>query len=57
MINMTGPAIMLRKPLLRQLREQSQLRIMKLTLSDHVPHGGCRPKKARRRKFKTKARR
>jgi len=56
MISMTGPAIMLRKPLLRQLREQSQLRIMKLTLSDHVPHGGCRPRKARRRKYKTKAR-
>jgi len=56
MINMTGPAIMLRKPLLRQLREQSQLRIMKLRLSDSVPHGGCRPRKARRRKYKTRAR-
>lgn len=57
MINMTGPAVILRKPLLRSLREQSSLRIMKLRLADSVPHGGCRPRKARRRRYKTKAKR
>eukprot|EP00316_Scyphosphaera_apsteinii_P017712 CAMPEP_0119325074 /NCGR_PEP_ID=MMETSP1333-20130426/64917_1 /TAXON_ID=418940 /ORGANISM="Scyphosphaera apsteinii, Strain RCC1455" /LENGTH=194 /DNA_ID=CAMNT_0007332951 /DNA_START=15 /DNA_END=599 /DNA_ORIENTATION=+ len=57
MINMTGPAIVLRKPLLRQLREQSKMRIMKLRMSDSVPHGGCRPRKSRRRRYKTRARR
>eukprot|EP00308_Calcidiscus_leptoporus_P013134 CAMPEP_0119401102 /NCGR_PEP_ID=MMETSP1334-20130426/142200_1 /TAXON_ID=127549 /ORGANISM="Calcidiscus leptoporus, Strain RCC1130" /LENGTH=214 /DNA_ID=CAMNT_0007425011 /DNA_START=8 /DNA_END=652 /DNA_ORIENTATION=- len=57
MLNMTGPAVVVRKPLLKQLREQSKLRIMKLRMSDSVPHGGCRPRKSRRRRYKTKARR
>lgn len=56
MINMSGPAISLRKPLFRTIREQSNLRIMKLRYSDNVPHGGCRPRKSRRRRFKTKSR-
>jgi ribosomal protein S11 len=57
MINMTGPAIVLRKPLFRQIREQTDVRVMKLRTSDSVPHGGCRPRKSRRRRYKTKARR
>jgi len=57
MISMSGPAITLRKPLFRQLREDVGLRIMKLRMRDNVPHGGCRPRKSRRRRWKTKARR
>jgi len=56
MISMRGPAIMLRKPLFRQLRDEVGLRIMKLRMTDNVPHGGCRPRKSRRRKFRTRAR-
>ena len=57
MINLTGSAMILRKPLMQSLREQSNLRIMKLRLSTAMPHGGCRPRKARRRRIKTKAKR
>lgn len=57
MISMSGPAITLRKPLFKQIREQTGLRIVKLRMSDNVPHGGCRPRKSRRRRWKTKARR
>ena len=57
MVHMTGPAVVLRKPLLKQLREQTKLRIMKLRMSDSVPHGGCRPRKSRRRRYRTKSRR
>ena len=57
MISMRGPAIALRKPLFRQLREDVGLRIMKLKMTDNVPHGGCRPRKSRRRRWKTKSRR
>lgn len=57
MINLTGSAMILRKPLMQSLREQSNLRIMKLRLSTSMPHGGCRPRKARRRRIKTKAKR
>lgn len=56
MISMRGPAVMLRKPLFKQLREESGLRIVKLRMADNVPHGGCRPRKSRRRRWKTKAR-
>ena len=54
---MKGPAVALRKPIMQQVREQTAIRIMKLRLSDSVPHGGCRPKKSRRRRMKTKQRR
>jgi len=57
MISMSGPAITLRKPLFKQVREQVGLRIVKLRMADNVPHGGCRPRKSRRRRWKTKARR
>ena len=57
MISMRGPAISLRKPLFKQMREESGLRIVKLRMNDNVPHGGCRPRKSRRRRWKTKARR
>jgi len=57
MISMSGPAITLRKPLFKQIREQIGIRIVKLRMSDNVPHGGCRPRKSRRRRWKTKARR
>ena len=57
MISMSGPAITLRKPLFKQVREQVSLRIVKLRMADNVPHGGCRPRKSRRRRWKTKARR
>ena len=56
MISLTGPAISLRKPLFKGLRDELGLRIMKLRMSDNVPHGGCRPRKSRRRRWKTKAR-
>lgn len=55
-LRMSGPAIMLRKPLFKQIRDEVGLRVMKLRMTDNVPHGGCRPKKSRRRKWKTKAR-
>ena len=51
-----GPAISLRKPLFKQLREQVGLRIARLQMHDSVPHGGCRPRKSRRRRWKTRAR-
>jgi len=57
MINMKGPAIALRKPLFKQIREVTGIRVMKLRHSDHVPHGGCKPRKSRRRRYRTKARR
>jgi len=57
MISMRGPAFTLRKPLFKQVREQVGLRIVKLRMADNVPHGGCRPRKSRRRRWKTKARR
>ena len=57
MINLTGSAMVLRKPLMQSLREQSNLRIMKLRMSTSLPHGGCRPRKSRRRRVKTKAKR
>jgi small subunit ribosomal protein S11 len=55
-LRMSGPAIMLRKPLFKQIRDEVGLRIMKLRMTDNVPHGGCKPRKSRRRKWKTKAR-
>lgn len=57
MLNMTGPAINLRKPLFRQIREQTAIRVMKIRHADHVPHGGCRPRKSRRRRYRTRSRR
>lgn len=57
MLSMRGPAINLRKPLFRQMREEVGLRIVKLKMADNVPHGGCRPRKSRRRRWKTRARR
>ncbi len=56
MLSLTGPAISLRKPLFKGLREETGLRIMKLRMNDNVPHGGCRPRKSRRRRWRTKAR-
>ena len=56
MISLTGPAISLRKPLFKGLRDETGLRIMKLRMTDNVPHGGCRPRKSRRRRWRTKAR-
>ena len=56
MISLSGPAISLRKPLFKQLRDSVGLRIMKLRMNDNVPHGGCRPRKSRRRRWRTKAR-
>lgn len=55
-LRLSGPAVLVRKPLFRQLREEVGLRIMKLTYNDNVPHGGCRPRKSRRRRWKTRAR-
>lgn len=57
MISMTGPAITLRKPLVKTLREEAGLRIMKIRASDNVPHGGCRARKSKRRRYRTKAKR
>lgn len=57
MIAMTGPALTLRKPLFKQLREDVGIRVMKLKMNDNVPHGGCRPRKSRRRRWRTKSRR
>ena len=57
MITMRGPAIALRKPLFKQLRDEVGIRIVKLRMTDNVPHGGCRPRKSRRRRWKTRARR
>lgn len=57
MIVMTGQAMLLRKPLMSMIRDQSQVRIMKLRMQSAVPHGGCRPRKSRRRRIKTKAKR
>ena len=56
MLSLTGPAISLRKPLFKGLRDEHGLRIMKLRMNDNVPHGGCRPRKSRRRRWATKAR-
>ena len=56
MLALSGPAISLRKPLFKGLRDQVGLRIMKLRMTDNVPHGGCRPRKSRRRRWRTKAR-
>ena len=56
MLSLSGPAISLRKPLFKGLRDTVGLRIMKLRMNDNVPHGGCRPRKSRRRRWKTKAR-
>jgi len=55
-LRMSGPAIMMRKPLFRQIREEVGIRIMKLRMTDNVPHGGCRPRKSRRRRWKTRSR-
>ena len=55
-IHLSGPAISLRKPLFKGLREEVGLRLMKLRMNDNVPHGGCRPRKSRRRRWRTKAR-
>ena len=57
MLALSGPAISLRKPLFKSIRDESGIRIMKLKMNDNVPHGGCRPRKSRRRRWKTKARR
>ena len=57
MLTLTGPAVFLRKPLFRQVREATGLRVMKLRMAHNVPHGGCRPRKSRRRRIKTKAKR
>ena len=57
MLSMRGPAISLRKTLFRSIRDETNMRIVKLRMSDNVPHGGCRPRKSRRRRWKTKARR
>ncbi len=57
MLRMSGPAIVLRKPLFRQIREQTAMRVMKLRTIDSVPHGGCRPRKSKRRRYRTKKRR
>ena len=57
MLAMSGPAISLRKPLFKSLRDEVGIRIMKLKMNDNVPHGGCRPRKSRRRRWKTRARR
>ena len=56
-INMTGPIFQLRKPLFKHIREQTGLRVMKLRHIDHMPHGGTRPRKSRRRRYRTKQRR
>jgi small subunit ribosomal protein S11 len=56
MVSMRGPAISLRKPLFKSIREEVGIRIMKLRMNDNVPHGGCRPRKSRRRRWKTRAR-
>ena len=56
MVVMCGTAMVLRKPLMNMIREQSQVRIMKLRMQSSVPHGGCRPRKSRRRRIKTKKR-
>jgi len=56
MINMTGPAVVLRKPLMKQIREETKIRVMKIRMSHSVPWGGCRPRKSRRRRYKTRAR-
>ena len=56
MLSLSGPAISLRKPLFKGLRDELGLRIMKLRMNDNVPHGGCRPRKSRRRRWRTKAR-
>ena len=56
MVVMCGTAMVLRKPLMNMIREQSQVRIMKLRMQSSVPHGGCRPRKSRRRRMKTKKR-
>jgi len=47
----------LRKPLMNMIREQSQVRIMKLRVQSSVPHGGCRPRKSRRRRIQTRKKR
>ena len=41
---------------LKSLRDEVGIRIMKLRMNDNVPHGGCRPRKSRRRRWRTKAR-
>ena len=56
MLALSGPAISMRKPLFKTLREESGLRLVKFKMNDNVPHGGCRPRKARRRRWRTKAR-
>ena len=38
MIVMTGQAMLLRKPLMSMIRDQSQVRIMKLRMQSAVPH-------------------
>ena len=48
--------MVLRKPLMNMIREQSQVRIMKLRMQSSVQHGGCRLRKSRRRRIKTKKR-
>ena len=35
----------------------NQVRIMKLRVQSSVPHGGCRPRKSRRRRMQTRKKR